>query len=114
MAQSCQWLYVVGINTETMQLRDIRTDALEDSDGYTFVNTQDIPKAYLDELADYRKAQTRMQRCREYHRVASIPVIIVHEWLKDGFDVFRASAKEIIKRLHRDNLTAFITTEKRI
>jgi ribose 1,5-bisphosphokinase PhnN len=52
------------------------------------------------------------ERAREYHRFASIPVVVVEQWLKEGFDVYKESPKAILKRLREQNLEAFITSNK--
>ena len=46
--------------------------------------------------------------------VAQIPTIVVEQWMREGFDIFRGehSAADIVKRLKRENLHAFLTTEK--
>lgn len=50
----------------------------------------------------------------DMERCASIPTAVVEKWMREGFDVFTAPAREIIARLRRENLEAFITTNKRI
>jgi hypothetical protein len=50
----------------------------------------------------------------EFHRVASIPTVVVEKWLREGFNIWEASGPEIVKRLKAENLDAFMATEKRI
>jgi len=53
-------------------------------------------------------------RAKEYHHFASIPVVVVEKWLKEGFDVYKEPAKAIVKRLKQENLEAFLTSSKSI
>ena len=39
-------------------------------------------------------------------------VVVVEQWLKQGFDVYKESPKAIIKRLRQENLEAFLTSNK--
>lgn len=95
-------------------MKDVKTHVSEDVDGFILKNVQEIPQEYLDELCDYRKAQTKMSRTREYHRVAAIPTIFVVKWLQEGFDVFREPVKAVVRRLKQEGLDAFLTTEKSV
>ena len=47
-------------------------------------------------------------------KVASIPVVVVEKWQKEGFDIMdpNTDIKEVLRRLHAENLDAFITTDK--
>ena len=47
-------------------------------------------------------------------RVASIPVIVAEQWMKQGYDIYNMTGKEIIKKLKEENLDDFFTTEKTI
>ena len=49
-------------------------------------------------------------------RVASIPVVVVEKWMREGFDIMsgKHTAAEIVKRLKQENLDAFLTTEKSV
>ena len=50
----------------------------------------------------------------ELMRAASIPVAVVDQWTREGFNIYEATGKEIIKRLRDQNLDYFLATEKRI
>jgi hypothetical protein len=47
-------------------------------------------------------------------RVASIPTVVVEQWLREGFNIWEATGPEIVKRLRDQNLDGFMATEKRI
>lgn len=75
---------------------------------------QEIPQWFLDNLHDERHLSTT-QRAGEFHRVASIPEVIVHELLKRyNFDVLREPVKETMKMLRKLHLDLFIATRKSI
>ena len=48
--------------------------------------------------------------------VAQIPTIVVEKWMREGFDIFSGehTAAEIVARLKKENLHAFLTTEKNV
>lgn len=76
-------------------------------------HTQYIPDDYISELKK-EKIDADHDRSGEFFKLAEIPVIFIERWMREGFDINRASAKEIVKKLRQDQLDAFITTNKRI
>ena len=52
----------------------------------------------------------------DYHRVASIPVVVVEKWMREGFNIWdkNVKASEVVARLKSENLDAFLTTTKSI
>lgn len=86
-------------------------DADDDLSNMVVRRDQEITSEFLDELKDHRMASK--DRSKDFHRVASIPVAVVEHWLRNGFDIYQADLKDIIKRLHDEDLTAFLATEKR-
>ena len=81
------------------------------TDGLFIKREQDIPS---DLLAHLRAEKDASASCPagEFHRVASIPVILVETWQRQGFDVFKEPAKAILARLRAEGVDAFITTTK--
>ena len=77
------------------------------------VRSQEITKDFLDDIHSERMATTEM-RTAEHQRVASVPTSLVDSWLAQGIPFWDLSAREIVKRLERENLTAFITTGKAV
>jgi hypothetical protein len=47
-------------------------------------------------------------------RVASVPVAVHEQWLREGFDMMQETPKAILTRLKQQNLDAFITTKKQV
>jgi len=47
-------------------------------------------------------------------RVASIPTVVAEQWLREGFNIYEETGAAIVKRLQEQDLTAFMTTDKRI
>jgi hypothetical protein len=93
----------------------VTTDFGEDADGLFIKKTQDIPKHLLSDNLEHRNNSTA-QREGEFMKVASIPVVVVEKWMKEGFNILdpNIDGREIIKRLKAENLDAFLTTEKSI
>lgn len=86
-----------------------------DVDGVFRKHTQAISDDFLAGLKEQRNA-SKDQREGDFMRVASIPVVVVEKWMRQGFDVMsgKHSAAEIVKRLKDENLDAFLTTEKSV
>lgn len=84
----------------------------ENSQGLIIETFQHIPQEFTDALKAERFENSQSRVKGEYHRVASIPVVIVDQWIREGFDFWKAPAKEILARLKLENLDAFITSDK--
>lgn len=74
-------------------------------------STQEIPDDYISQLKR-DKINSDHNATGELHRVASVPTIVADLWLKQGFDIYREDADAIVKRLQREGLDAFITSNK--
>jgi hypothetical protein len=84
-------------------------------EGFGVVHSQELPDHYWEGLQWARSEQTKATRCKNFHKVADIPAVFVEMWMRrDNFDVMKAPLKDIIKKLHSEHLTDFITTEKRV
>lgn len=94
------------------KLTDVTWAIGENPDGLLIRKDQEITSDYLDQLSDNRIASKDLSK--DFHKVASIPVVVVEQWLREGFDVFREDAKAILKKLRDEDLTAFIATSKSI
>jgi hypothetical protein len=97
---------------EKTVLHNVNTDFIAEHGGLTMKNTQHIDQKWLDRLKDVRNNSGK-QREKEFMRVASIPNAVVDQWLRDGFNIYEESGKEIVKRLRAQNLDYFMTTEKK-
>ena len=93
-------------------LLGVETEYLQEGDNVTFKNTQEITTAFLDDLKDSRNASSETRE-KDFQRVASIPVVVHEQWLREGFDLYKASVKEITKRLRDQSLDYFMATDKR-
>lgn len=92
---------------------DIKIDFDENPEGLVIQKTQYIDPAYIDSLKDHR-FETNSRPSGEYMRVASIPVIIIEKWQREGFDFWNAPAREIVAKLKMEGLDYFLTTDKQI
>lgn len=91
------------------------TDAEQNFDaltGLTIRKDQHITSEFLDGLKEDRLASK--DRSSEFHKVASIPVVVVEKWMREGFDIYREDIKAIMKKLRDEDLTAFIATDKKV
>jgi len=95
----------------TMNKEDIKVDFEDNSEGLIITKTQDIPQEHLDYLKAYR-AQNSEGRMGDYHRAASIPVVIHEKWLKEGYDCTVEPIKKTLAKLKAEGLDYFITTDR--
>lgn len=93
-------------------LRDVHWDIDANMDGLLVRKDQEITSDFLDELSDQRLASNAPSG--DFHKLASIPVVVVEKWLREGFDIYQESAQAILKKLRDEDLTAFIATTKRV
>jgi hypothetical protein len=91
-------------------LHDVEWDIGNNVDGLFVKKDQYISDEFLTANADSRFESKAPSK--DYHRFASIPVVVVEQWLKQGFDVYKESPKAIVKRLRSENLEAFLTSNK--
>lgn len=91
-------------------LHDVEWDIGQNADGLFVKKDQYISDEFLTANREARFESKAPSR--EYHRFASIPVVVVEQWLKEGFDVYKESPKAIIKRLKDQHLDAFLTSNK--
>lgn len=101
--------------TGKVNLVGIDTNYGADAEGVFQKHTQQISSSFLDSLAEQRHANDN-KREGDFMSVASIPVVVVEKWMREGFDIMNGehSAAEIVKRLKAENLEAFLTTNKRV
>lgn len=99
--------------SKPLDLLGVSTDFLEQGNDLVRKHTQHISQAFLDDLKDSRDASTS-GKSGEFMRAASIPVAVIEQWTREGFNIYEATGKEIIKRLRDQNLDYFLATEKRI
>ena len=101
--------------TDKVDLVGIDTQYDCDVGGVFRKHTQAISDDFLTSLKEQRNA-SKDQREGEFMRVASIPVVVVEKWMREGFDILsgKHTAAEIVKRLKQENLDAFLTTEKSV
>lgn len=76
-------------------------------------STQEIPASFLDACGDYRLASVNAP-CGNFMKVASIPTGVVEKWLREGFDIQKEPIRATVARLKAEDLSAFLTTSKRI
>ena len=74
---------------------------------------QEIPDDFLRRLRDERTHQDG-KFAADNVKIASIPVAVVNHWLRQGFNIWdrNVTPQDVIDRLVREDLTAFLTTSK--
>jgi hypothetical protein len=72
---------------------------------------QFIPDEFLSDLRREREDSISTP-AGEFHRVCSVPTGIADKWKREGFDIYREPAEEILKRLRKEQLDGFITSNK--
>lgn len=82
-------------------------DAVEASDGlYAGVRTyQDIPDEFVARL---RHIEDNKRPGAEYSLAASIPVIFVEKWMREGFNIYQESIEAIEAKCRKEGLQAFL------
>jgi hypothetical protein len=96
-----------------MNLLDPTLDFKENTDGLLTIKRQEITDDLLDFIRDERHATASM-RTRDYHLAASVPTHLVDLWLGQGIPFYEMTAREVVGKLRRDGLEAFIATSKRV
>lgn len=101
--------------TESLIIHDVHNKVLRDADenNFTIQHTQHIDQSFLDNIRETRE-NSLSQKEAEYMSVASIPVAIHEQWLREGFDLMTEPAHAIVARLKQDKLDAFLTTKKQV
>lgn len=94
-------------------LIDPKYKFLNGTSGLVIERAQEIPDSLLTQNAEDRAESTK-GRMKDFHKFASIPTVIVEKWLREGFDVYREPAKAIVARLKQEDLSAFLTSERKI
>jgi phage host-nuclease inhibitor protein Gam len=94
-------------------IHDVRAELVESCGELAIRRTQVIPQEYMDHLADTRFDNLSTE-AGEMHRVGAVPVGLVEEWRRKGFDVYTAPIEDILARLKLEGYDKFVTTNKRI
>lgn len=88
-------------------------DVKRDVDELYRTQTQEIPDSFIKELQE-QKSAGGYTNSGEMLKMASIPVVIAEQMMREGIDVYKAPIKDIIKWLKLNDMEHFLTTSKRI
>ena len=100
---------------DTMKLINPTSTFLDTpDDAWVIRKDQEITDEFLQKNKELRDSSHKPSG--EFHQMASIPTIVVEKWMREGFNIFDkgVTAKEIVERLRREDLEAFLTSNKRI
>tara|TARA_B100000787_G_scaffold168815_1_gene158374 strand:- start:1075 stop:1377 length:303 start_codon:yes stop_codon:yes gene_type:complete len=97
------------------EMNDVAPRLVRDNDdkNYNIIHEQNISKAFLDSTRIAREESLNHKE-GDYMRVASVPVAVHEQWLREGFDMMKEPARAILLRLKTQDLHAFITTKKQV
>ena len=106
---------MIDQETESPIIHDVQNVVLQDNDenNFTIQHSQHIDQSFLDNIRETRENSLSQQEA-EYMSVASIPVAVHEQWLREGFDLMTEPAHAIVARLKQENLDAFLTTKKQV
>lgn len=82
-------------------------------DNLYFQHDHDVSDTFLDRIKHTRTASPNTRES-DFMELCEIPIGVVDEWMREGFDIYKENAKSILKRLSAENLGAFISTSKGI
>jgi len=102
-------------NTSGIVFHDVHTNLLIDDDTAVFRRSQHIDDAFLSDLAD-RRVASNSAPTGDMHLAASIPVVVVEQWMAEGFNIFDPNVKleDIMKRLRLYDMERLIASGKRL
>lgn len=78
-------------------------------------NTQDV-----EPLVEHMKALKINEEYaangikKNWFHVGTVPEVVVHKWMKEGFDIDQHSVREIVARLQAEHMTDFLASNKNI
>ena len=103
------------MTSKPIDLVGIQNDFKEEAGYLVREDSQDISDTLLTSLKDKRH-ETASQLEGDFMHVASIPMVFVQKWQREGFDIMQPGVdyKEIVARLKAENLDGFLGTDKRI
>lgn len=93
------------------KIHDIGINFDENSEGLVIEKAQTIPEEYIKSLQEERFG-SKHERAGDFHRAASIPVVIHEKWLKEGYDCTKEPIKKTLAKLKAEGLDYFITSDK--
>lgn len=100
-----------------IKLHDVETKVRLDDDKAIFKRSQEIDSRFLSALSDLKhETSSTFQKTGDFHKVASIPVVIVERWMAEGFNIYDPNIKleDIVKRLQREDMEQLIASGKRL
>lgn len=103
------------MSTNDIKLLDAEPTLRDEFGNLTIRKDQEITDDFLTDQRDAR-FNSAARREGEFMEICALPTIVVEQWKRQGFDIYAPGvrAKDIVARLQRDNLTAFLSTNKRV
>ena len=103
------------MTSKPINLVGVNNDFREEAGNLLRQDSQHISDTLLTSLK-HKRHETASQLEGDFMHVASIPVIVVQKWQKEGFDIMQPGVtyKEIVARLKAENLDGFLATDKSV
>jgi hypothetical protein len=89
-------------------MKDIKHNIVQDGDQLFATRQQEIPDSFLREL-DAQKQMGGWTQSKDMMKLASIPVVVCDQMLREGLDVYKAPAKDIVRWLKQHDMERFLT-----
>jgi len=92
-------------------MSDVKTKVKYDDseDSFVIERVQDIESVLERNKALYTH-NDGYSKSRELRRVASIPMVVIEQWLKEGIDIYNPDHAEAVKRKLNDSENMFLRT----
>tara|TARA_B000000557_G_scaffold264749_1_gene271465 strand:+ start:6484 stop:6795 length:312 start_codon:yes stop_codon:yes gene_type:complete len=85
------------------------------TEGLFWKEEQTITPEFLNSTHE-KRVNSAQNKANDWHQIADIPISVIDQWKREGFDIFdpNVKASEIVKRLKNSGQHYFLTTDKRI
>jgi hypothetical protein len=95
------------------EIHDVNARLVQSVGELAIRRDQYIPDSFLDDLRERREANERFN-FDGFSHVASVPVYLVEDWQRNGYDVYTSPVAETMRRLRQHELEQYLATRKTI
>ena len=99
-----------------LAFNDVSVRMTIDDDKAVFRRTQKIDDGLLDSLAQSRVDSANERITQDFYHVASIPVVVVEKWMREGFNIYDPNNKieDIMKRIRAEDMERLLATTRQV
>jgi hypothetical protein len=98
--------------TKDLRLIDAGTNIVDGVGERAIRTQQEVPAWFIDQLREIKSNSAHNRD--DWQLACSIPVVVHHQWLKEGFDCTREPVDRTIARLKALHLDHFVATTKQL